>query len=155
MLAGAYLFPPIHDIRHLPDDSISHILLCKESNSGMISEEIYMIGLYFHKLNQLYFYSEIQSFLRTVMTQCFLFSNVGSNLLLKRPKQAFHHRVQVHAGFVHGKIWMPVGSPHPNTFSDGVRRNVFKTNIRWGNLLHNKRRASKFCRPHSTLLLLV
>ena len=27
MLAGAYLFPPIHDIRHLPGDSKSHIPL--------------------------------------------------------------------------------------------------------------------------------
>ena len=154
MLAGAYLFPPIHDIRHLPGDSKTHNLLCKESNSGMISKEICVIGFYFHKLNLLYFYSEIQSFLRTVMTQCFLFPNVGSTLLLKRPKQAFYHRVQVH-GFVHGKIWMTVGSPHPNTFSDGVRRNVFETNRRWGNLLHNKRRASKFCRPHIIPLLLV
>ena len=33
----------------------------------MISEEMYMIGLYFHKLNQLFFSSEFQSFLRTVI----------------------------------------------------------------------------------------
>ena len=78
MLAGAYLFPPLHDIRHLPaGDSKSRILLCKESTSRMIFEEIYMIDLYFHKLNQSCFYSEFQSFLRTVMTQCFLFSNLG------------------------------------------------------------------------------
>ena len=57
MLAGAYLFPPIHDIRHLPGDSKSHILFCKESTSWMISEEIYMIGLYLHKLNQLFFFT--------------------------------------------------------------------------------------------------
>ena len=63
MLAGAYLFPPLHDIRHLPaGDSKSRILLCKESNSRMIFEEIYMIDLYFHELNQSYFYSEFQSF---------------------------------------------------------------------------------------------
>ena len=69
MLAGAYLFPSLHDIRHLPaGDSKSRILLCKESTSRMIFEEIYMIDLYFHKLNQSSFYSEFQSFLRTVMT---------------------------------------------------------------------------------------
>ena len=71
MLAGAYLFPPLHDSRHLPaGDSKSHILLCKESTSRMISEEIYlyMIGLYFHKLNYLSYYFEFQSFLRAVMT---------------------------------------------------------------------------------------
>ena len=64
MLAGAYLFPPLHDIiRHLPaGDSKSCILLCKESTSRMIFEEIYMIDLYFRKLNQSYFYSEFQSF---------------------------------------------------------------------------------------------
>ena len=80
MLAGAYLFPPLHDIRHLPaGDSKPHILLCKESTSRMISEEIYlyMIGLYFHKLNQLSYDFEFQSFLRTVMTQYFLFQNLG------------------------------------------------------------------------------
>ena len=69
MLTGAYLFPPIHAIRHLPDDSKSHILLCKESTSGISSEEIYMIGLCFHKLNQLYSYSEFQYVLLTVLTQ--------------------------------------------------------------------------------------
>ena len=52
MLAGAYLFPPFHDIRHLPaGDSKSRILLCKESTSKMMFEEIYMIDLYFHKPN--------------------------------------------------------------------------------------------------------
>ena len=62
MPAGAYLFPPFHDIRHLPaGDSKSPILLCKESTSRMIFEEIYMIELYFHKLNQSYFYFEFQS----------------------------------------------------------------------------------------------
>ena len=96
MLAGAHLFLSIHDIRHLPGDSKSYILLYKESTFWMISEEIYVIGFYFHKLNQLFFYSEFQSFLRTVMSQCFLFSNVGQILLLKRRKQAFHHRVQKH-----------------------------------------------------------
>ena len=46
MLVGAYLFPPFHDIRHLPaDDSKSRILLCEESR--MIFEEINMIDLYF------------------------------------------------------------------------------------------------------------
>ena len=80
MLAEAYPFPPVNDIRHLPaGDSKSHILLCKESTSRMISEEIYlyMIGLHFHKLNQLSYYSEFHSFLRTVKTQCFLFPNLG------------------------------------------------------------------------------
>ena len=62
---GSIHLPPFyHDIRHLPGYSKSHILLCKESTSGIISEDIYMIGLYFHKLNQLSFYSEFQSFLR-------------------------------------------------------------------------------------------
>ena len=52
MLVGAYLFPPFHDIRHLAaGDSKSRILLCKEFTSRMIFDEIYMIGLYFHKLN--------------------------------------------------------------------------------------------------------
>ena len=51
MLAGAYLFPPLHDVSHLPaGDSKSRILLCKESISRMIFEGIYMIDLYFHKL---------------------------------------------------------------------------------------------------------
>ena len=58
MLVGAYLFPPFHGIRHLADgDSKSRILLCKESTSRMIIEEIYMIDLYFHKLNQSYFFN--------------------------------------------------------------------------------------------------
>ena len=62
MLVEAYLFRPFHDIRHLPaGDSKSRILLCKESTSRMIFEEICMIGLYFHKLNQTYFYFELQS----------------------------------------------------------------------------------------------
>ena len=78
MLAGAYLFPPLHDIRHLPaGDSKSHILLCKESTSRMSFEETDMIDLYFHKLNQSFFNSEVQSFLRTVVTQCFLFPSLG------------------------------------------------------------------------------
>ena len=77
-LAGAYLLPPLPDIKHRPaGDSKSHILLCKEPTSRMISEEIYMIDLYFHKLNHLFFYSDFQSFLRTVITQCFLFLNLG------------------------------------------------------------------------------
>ena len=76
MLAGA--FPPFHNIWRLPaGDSKSRILLCKESTSRMIFEEIYMIDLYFHKLNRSFFYSEFQSFLRTVMTQCFLLPNLG------------------------------------------------------------------------------
>ena len=55
MLAGAHLFPPLHDIRHLPaGDSKSRILLCKESTSGIMFENIYMI-------NQSYFYSEFLS----------------------------------------------------------------------------------------------
>ena len=58
MLVGAYRFPPFHDIRHLPaGDSKSRLLLCKESTSRMIFEEIYMIDLYFHKLNQSYFFT--------------------------------------------------------------------------------------------------
>ena len=64
MLLGAYLFPPFHDIiRHLPaGDSKSRILLCKESTSRMIFEEIYMIDLYFHKLNHsFFFYFKFQS----------------------------------------------------------------------------------------------
>ena len=77
MLVGAYLFPPFHDIRHLPaGDSKSRILLYKEFTSRMFFEEIYMIDLYFYKLNQLSFYSEFQSFLGTVMTQCFLYPNL-------------------------------------------------------------------------------
>ena len=75
MLAGAYLFPPVHDFRYLPGDSQSHTLLCKES--GMNSVEIYLIGLYFCKPYQLSCYSKFQSFLRIVMIQCFLFPNVG------------------------------------------------------------------------------
>ena len=76
MLAGAYLSPPLHDIKHLPPgDSKSRILLYKESTSRMIFEEIYVIDLYFHKLNQSYFKSDFQS-LRTVMTQCFSFPNL-------------------------------------------------------------------------------
>ena len=56
MLVGAYIFPPFHGIRHLPaGDSKSRILLGKESTSQMIFEEICMIDLYFHKLNQSYF----------------------------------------------------------------------------------------------------
>ena len=52
MLAEAYLFPPFHNIKHLPAcDSKSRILLCKESTSRMIFEEIYMIDHYFHELN--------------------------------------------------------------------------------------------------------
>ena len=63
MLAGAYLFPPLHDVRHLPaGDSKSRILLCKESTPRISFEEIYIIDLYFHKLNQSYFDSEFQSF---------------------------------------------------------------------------------------------
>ena len=59
MLAGAYPFPPLHDIRHLPaGDSKSRILLCKESTSRMISDEMYVIDIHFYKLNQLFFYSE-------------------------------------------------------------------------------------------------
>ena len=57
MLAGAYLFPPFQDIRHLPaGGSKSRILLCKESTSRMIFEEVYMIDLYFNKLNDSFFY---------------------------------------------------------------------------------------------------
>ena len=61
MLVGAYLFPPFHDIRHLSGDSKSRILLCKESTSRMVFEKIYIVDLYFHELNQSYFYSEFQS----------------------------------------------------------------------------------------------
>ena len=74
MLVGAYLFPPFHDIRHLPaGDSKSRI--CKESTSRMIFEELYMINLYFHKLNHLFFLLQIPV-MRTVMTQCFSFPNL-------------------------------------------------------------------------------
>ena len=63
MLVGAYRFPPLHDIRHLPaGDSKSRILLCTESTYRMIFEEIYMIDLYFHKLNQPCFHSQFLSF---------------------------------------------------------------------------------------------
>ena len=62
LVVGAYLFPPFHDIRHLSaGDSKSRILLCKEFTSRMIFEKIYIVDLYFHKLNQSYFYSEFQS----------------------------------------------------------------------------------------------
>ena len=62
MLVGAHLFPPFHDIRHLPaGDSKSRILHFKESTSRMTFEEIYMINLYFHRLNRSYFYFEFQS----------------------------------------------------------------------------------------------
>ena len=58
MLVGAYFFPPFHDIGHLPaGDSKFRILLCKESSSRMIFEDIYMIDLYFHKLNQSFFFT--------------------------------------------------------------------------------------------------
>ena len=33
--------------------------------------------------------------------------------------------------FFRGEIWMTVGSPHPNTFSDRVRRNFFETSRRY------------------------
>ena len=62
MLSGAYLFSPFYDIRHLPaSDSKSRTLLCKESTFRITFEEIYMINLYFYKLNQSYIY-EFQSF---------------------------------------------------------------------------------------------
>ena len=76
MLVRAYLFPPFHDIRHLPaGDSKSRILLCKESTSRMNFEEIYMIDLYFYKLNHSFFLLQIPV-MRTVMTQCFSFPNL-------------------------------------------------------------------------------
>ena len=76
MLVVAYLFPPFHDIRHLPaGDSKSRLLLCKESTSRIIFEEIYMIDLYFHKLNHYFFFVQIPV-MRTVMTQCFSFPNL-------------------------------------------------------------------------------
>ena len=84
MLAGAYLFPPFHDIRHLPaGDSKSRILLCKESTSRMIFEEIYMIDLYFHKLNQSYFYSEFQSFCAPYYSMLLIPKPRGQTLFLK------------------------------------------------------------------------
>ena len=53
VLVGAYLFSPFHDVRHLSaGDSKSRILLCNESTSRMILEKIYIVDLYFHKLNQ-------------------------------------------------------------------------------------------------------
>ena len=56
ILAGAYLFPPLHDIRHLlAGNSKSRTLLCKESTPRMIFEEIHIIDLYFHKLNPVIF----------------------------------------------------------------------------------------------------
>ena len=77
MLVGAYLFPPFHDIRHLPaGDSKSRILLCKESTSRMIFEEIYMIDLFFYKLNHSFFLLRVLV-MRTVITQCFSFPNLG------------------------------------------------------------------------------
>ena len=42
----------------------------------MIFEEIFMIDHYFHKLNQTFFLFRI-SVMRTVMTQCFSFPNLG------------------------------------------------------------------------------
>ena len=57
MLAGAYLFPPFQTLgtcllvtQNLASYSV------KMSTSRMIFEEIYMIDLYFHKLNQSYIY---------------------------------------------------------------------------------------------------
>ena len=77
MLVGAFLFPPFHDIRHLPaGGSKSRILLCKESTSRMIFEEIYMIDLYFHKLNHSFLFLLQIPVMRTVMTQCFSFPNL-------------------------------------------------------------------------------
>ena len=55
----------------------------------MVSKKNYMIGLYFHQLNQLSSYYEFQSFFRTFMTQCFFFSNVGSNIAPKTTQASF------------------------------------------------------------------
>ena len=55
MLAGPYLFPPLHDIRHLPaGDSKSRVLLCKESTSRMIFEEIYMTFTFISLTNHIF-----------------------------------------------------------------------------------------------------
>ena len=84
MLVGAYLFPPFHDIRHLPDgDSKSRILLCKESISRMIFEEIYKIDLYFHKLNHSFFFTSNSSHAYRNDSMLFISKSRGQTLFLK------------------------------------------------------------------------
>ena len=84
MLVGAYLFPPFHDIRHLPaGDSKSRILLCKESTSRMIFEEIYMIDLYFHKLNLSFFFTSNSSHAYRNDSMLFVSKSRGQTLFLK------------------------------------------------------------------------
>ena len=84
MLVGAYLFPPFHDIRHLPaGDSKSRILLCKESTSRMIFEEIYMIDLYFHKLNQSFFFTLNFSYAYRNDSMLFVSKSRGQTLFLR------------------------------------------------------------------------
>ena len=94
----------------------------------MISEEIYMIGSYFHKLNQLFVVTLNSSHFCVRYDSMLLILKRRRQILLlkRRSKQAVHHLVQVQR-FFHGEIWMTVGLPHPNTFSDGVRRNIFET----------------------------
>ena len=89
MLVGAYLFPPFHDIRHLPaGDSKSGILLCKESTSRIIFEEIYMIDLYFHnKLNQSYFFT--LNFCHAYRNDSILFVSKRSNIVPKMTQASF------------------------------------------------------------------
>ena len=84
MLAGAYLFPPFHDIKHLPAcDSKSRILLCKESTFRMIFEEIYMIDHYFDELNQTFLF--ISNFSHAYRNDSMLFvsKSIGQTLFLK------------------------------------------------------------------------
>ena len=84
MLAGAYLFPPFLDIKHLPaGDSKSRILLCKESTSRMIFEEIYMIDLCFHKLNQTFFFFSNFSYAYCNDSMLFVSKSEGQTLFLK------------------------------------------------------------------------
>ena len=84
MLVGAYLFPPFHYIRHLPaGDSKPRILLRKESTSRMIFEDIYMIDLYFHKLNQSYFFTLNFCHAYRNVSMLFVFKSRGQTLFLK------------------------------------------------------------------------
>ena len=84
MLVGAYLFPPFHDVRHLPaGDSKSRILLCKESTSRMVFEEIYMIDLYFHKLSHSLFFTSNSSHAYRNDSMLFVSKSRGQTLFLK------------------------------------------------------------------------
>ena len=80
---GSLPLPPFH-IRHLPaGDSKFRILLCKESISRMIFEEIYMIDLYFHKLNHSFFFTSNFSHAYRNDSMLFVYKSRGQTLFLK------------------------------------------------------------------------